>query len=93
MGMGAEYGQEEAYEAAEVDLQMDIERMAELYPLAKAAPTGSTIQCPVCLREFKKRHPKQVFDNRKCKDRYWNLTDPIRRERAKRYVEGDINET
>jgi hypothetical protein len=55
---------------------------------AKVAAVGDTVTCPQCKSKFDKKNTKHVFcSNAKsksggnCKDRYWNLNDPARKER------------
>lgn len=54
--------------------------------LNRAAKIGTTIKCPTCGRLFVKKSYQQVFCRNKgrnnCKDRYWNISDGARRERA-----------
>lgn len=53
---------------------------------AKKAKTGVQIECPTCSKVFKKRSYQQAFCSNKgrgnCKDRYWNIVDDKRQERA-----------
>jgi len=85
MGDGVDYGQEEAYESSSLELEMDIEEMCRLYKAAREAKTGSTVLCPTCKKAHRKTTYHKVFDSTRCKDRYWNLTDEGRRERARNY--------
>lgn len=55
------------------------------YDLNKKAKVGETICCPTCRKKFRKKSYQQAFDKTKCKDRYWNTTDPERLERAKQW--------
>lgn len=67
-------------------------RYKAAYDVAKAAPIGSQIKCPVCSQTHKKTTYHKIFDtngktkkNGNCKDKYWNVVEPSRRERAKHY--------
>ena len=60
----------------------------DLLEEAKVAETGSQVTCPQCKTKFEKKNTAHVFcSNAKsktggnCKDRYWNLHDPARKER------------
>jgi hypothetical protein len=85
-GHGGLDGIEEAFEAAEVERDGMEEHMQELYRAAKAATVGSTVECPVCFKPFVKTTKGQAFCSHRgrgnCKDRFWNLTNEERRERA-----------
>lgn len=87
-GHGGLDGIEEAYEASEFEREMDAEHMRLLYQRAKAkaGPVGSVVACPGCGKDVRKVHKDHVFCSRRgpgnCKDRYWNLTNEERRERA-----------
>lgn len=67
-----------------------IETMREAYSKAKAAKTWEKIICPVCGKVVVKKSYQQAFccnsGRMNCKDRYWNLTDEKRLERAKEFV-------
>jgi hypothetical protein len=61
---------------------------ADLLEEAKTAEPGTEITCPQCKTKFEKKNTAHVFcSNAKtkvggnCKDRYWNLNDPARKER------------
>ena len=86
MGDGREYGNEEAYEFVEENRDEARGRMSEAYRVAKAARVGSSVECPVCSKPFKKRSYQHIFCSNKgrgnCKDTYWNAIDPARLERA-----------
>lgn len=60
-------------------------RFKARYDIAKAAQTGSNINCPVCNKVHVKTTYHKVFcSNQKtrkggnCKDHYWNVADDIR---------------
>ena len=61
-----------------------------LYDEAKAAKTGTVIECPVCHKRFRKKSYQQAFCSNKgrdnCKDKYWNTMDEKRLMRAIRYA-------
>lgn len=61
-------------------------RFKARYDIAKAAATGSNINCPVCNKVHVKTTYHKVFcSNQKtrrggnCKDHYWNVADDVRR--------------
>lgn len=92
-GVDCYQGVEEAYEAADLEMQEEKEyreeHMEAAYRRAKAAPAGSTVECPVCRLPFKKRTSPQAFCSNKgrgnCKDSYWNTVDEDRRVRARHF--------
>ena len=55
------------------------------YNAAKSAQVGSTIICPICGKQFKKKSYQQAFCSNKgrgnCKDRFHN-TSPKRLDRS-----------
>lgn len=79
------------HDGTSIELEYDIERYISDYNIAKSAAVGCIVNCPVCRKQFKKSRPDQAFapGHRKCKDRYHNTTNPDRRERAKRFYQGD----
>lgn len=64
-------------------LQLTIEAMQERYTKNMRAPRGSTIRCACCAKDITKKTHQQSFCQTKCKDHYWNLTEPTRRDRAR----------
>jgi hypothetical protein len=89
-GTEAEHLSDMACEGDEEDL---IEGAAEtrqamrrLYDIARAAPVGSKIRCPVCRSRHRKTSYQKVFCHNtgrgNCKDRYWNAVDEMRSIRA-----------
>jgi hypothetical protein len=77
----------------EADRQQSFKEKRDLYEVAKAAKVGSMIACPNCKKMHKKTTYHKIFcsnqrtkpGRRNCKDRYWNTTDEVRRERAGQY--------
>ncbi len=73
----------------------DLERTPEdLLELSRTSEVGATITCPQCKNKFEKRNSQHLFcSNAKtqsggnCKDRYWNIHDPKRRERMDNFFE------
>jgi len=57
--------------------------MNRRYSNAQVAKTGDDIQCPTCEKRMKKIPYNKIFCRKVCKDRYWNLVDFKRTERAK----------
>jgi hypothetical protein len=61
--------------------------MKQAYEVARKAPVGSYIFCPVCGESQKKDYYQKVFcspqTGRKCKDKYWNTITPNRGGRRK----------
>jgi len=89
-------GLEEAAEAADLERMWDREDRERLraampgkYRQAKVAKVGSTVQCPVCDKPFRKRSYQQAFCSNKgkgnCKDTYWNTVSEKRAFRARLY--------
>jgi len=67
-----------------------IKVLKKRYEKVKKAKTGSSVECPVCLKKMKKTTYNKVFCSNgrtkqggNCKERYWNSVDDKRRERAK----------
>jgi hypothetical protein len=67
--------------------------MRSRYAVARRAEMGATIECPCCKKRIVKRTYHRVFcSNQKthgrknCKDRYWNMVDDKRRDRARAYA-------
>lgn len=67
------------------------EEMKKLYHIAKLAPVGECVTCPVCRRHFTKRSYQQAFCCSKgrnrflqtnCKDHYWSSVKEKRSIRA-----------
>jgi hypothetical protein len=85
-GHGGLDGIEEAYEAAEVEREMERDRLLDVWDRNKWAMAGMVVICPVCGRSFRKLTASHVFCRRKgpgnCKDRFWNTVNDERRERA-----------
>ena len=58
------------------------------YKLAKSAKVGDTCNCPSCGTEFEKTNYQQAFcrtkGKTKCKDRYWNIVTPNKRNNTTR---------
>ena len=61
------------------------------YEINKSAKVGETIECACCGKQIKKTNYQQAFcppintrrgKRYKCKDQYWNSTDPERAARA-----------
>ena len=81
-----EYGglDQDAYEES---LEDNINEKISWYHIAKSAKVQSRIKCPSCNRIFIKKSYQQAFCSNKgrgnCKDRYWNIADDTRRERAR----------
>ena len=63
-------------------------KIKELYESAKSAKVGSTCKCPSCATEFVKTNCQQAFckskSGTKCKDKYWNLVTPEKRNNTTR---------
>jgi hypothetical protein len=61
----------------------------KLYETAKAAAAGECVKCPGCVKPFTKKTKSQGFCSNKgsgnCKDRYHNIVNEKRRERASYY--------
>lgn len=57
----------------------------ELLKQARDSKVGSTIVCPQCRKQFVKKNTQMTFCSNgrgggaNCKDRYWNLHDPVRK--------------
>ncbi|MAI07966.1 MAG: hypothetical protein CMF61_03315 [Magnetococcales bacterium] len=71
----------------------------DLLEIARETEVGDTITCPNCKNEFEKRNSQHLFCSNgrtkqggNCKDRYWNLHDPKRRERLDNYHEENYAE-
>jgi len=47
----------------------------EAYQAARAASSSTAITCPVCRRTHVKTTYHKVFDQTKCRVRYWNFTN------------------
>jgi hypothetical protein len=67
---------------------MTILKPKDRMEVAKAAASGTEVQCPQCKSKFVKTTISHVFcSNSKsksggnCKDRYWNIHDPDRKAR------------
>lgn len=60
----------------------------EIYNKNKAAKVGSTCVCPSCNTSFLKQNYQQAFckskQGTKCKDYYWNMVVPERRNNKTR---------
>lgn len=58
-------------------------KIKERYTLNKSLYIGDVCVCPSCQTEFVKEHYQQIFcktkGGTKCKDRYWNLVTPEKR--------------
>lgn len=61
------------------------------YSINKAAKVGDAIECACCGKKLTKKHYQQAFcpptgkgsgKRYKCKDKYHNLTNPVRAARA-----------
>lgn len=75
------------YETKERQLDDLCEDKERQYEIAARAKVGTALRCSnLCGRVFTKKVYQQRFCSTRCKDRYWNTTDPIRRERASRYA-------
>jgi hypothetical protein len=65
------------------------DEMIHLYTTNDNAAVGDVISCPVCKQVFIKKSYQQKFCGNKghnnCKDKFWNFTDPKRREYAKKF--------
>ena len=63
----------------------------ERYNLNKSAKVGTLLKCPSCGTKFTKHSYQQVFcktkGGTKCKDKYWNTTDPDKRNNKDRISE------
>jgi len=63
--------------------------MVQKYNAARTASIGSVIRCPTCYRQHQKTTYHKVFCSNgrrrggNCKDRYWNIVDDTRRDRAR----------
>jgi len=66
-------------------LGVTLEQATQKYIDAEKAKVGEEIHCSCCNHKFIKKTYQQKFHKIKCKDRYWNSVDPVRRERAKQY--------
>jgi len=53
------------------------------YFIAQKAAIGSKIKCAYCSKIIIKKHYRQRFCNTKCKNKYWNFIDSVRKARAK----------
>jgi len=62
------------------------------YENAKNAPVGAMIACPTCNKQIRKMSYGHKFCSRigpgNCKDTYWNIATPERRDRAIDHVGG-----
>ena len=70
------------------ETSFNIEKAKIAYKKAKDAKAGDNIICTVCGTKFTKKTYNQAFDKSKCKDRYWNIVDDKRLERAKQFSKG-----
>ena len=63
-------------------------KIKALYAAAKAAKVGETCTCPSCDSIFVKTNYQQAFcktkGNTVCKDRYWNIVTPTKRNNTTR---------
>jgi len=63
-------------------------KLREQYQLNKLAKVGEQCVCPSCKSPFEKEHYQQAFckTRRKtvCKDKYWNLVTPTKRNNTTR---------
>ncbi len=70
-------------------------KIKELYENAKSAKVGSTCKCPSCGTEFEKTNYQQAFckskKGTKCKDKYWNLVTPEKRNNTTRISPASLN--
>jgi len=72
--------------------------MKTQYDANRAAKIGSKLSCPVCRASFLKTTYHKVFcSNQKtqrgsssCKDQYWNVATPERKERTARVLDGEL---
>lgn len=53
------------------------------YKVASKAEIGTTINCPTCNKELLKNTYNRIFNSTKCKNKYWNTVDDVRRARAR----------
>ena len=63
--------------------EQELDEMALFYQQAKSAPTGSTVTCPNCAADFRKKTYNQCFCVKGCKDNFWNLVKPERLKAAR----------
>lgn len=104
MGYGMdeeEYFDDEEYEREQEDERLNqVDRihtnMKTRYRDAKNAETGATISCPYCSKLIVKKTYNKIFcsnartsGENNCKDKYWNFTDSVRGERAKKWMENE----
>ena len=70
-------------------------KIKELYESAKSAKVGSLCKCPSCGTEFIKTNYQQAFckskRGTKCKDKYWNLVTPEKRNNTTRISPASLN--
>jgi hypothetical protein len=63
-------------------------KIKERYTINKSSIKGDTCICPSCQSMFVKEHYQQVFcktkGGTKCKDMYWNLVTPEKRNNTTR---------
>lgn len=63
-------------------------KIKQLYEKAKENKVGATCKCPSCGTEFIKTNYQQAFckskKGTKCKDKYWNLVTPEKRNNTTR---------
>ena len=63
-------------------------KIRERYILNESSKVGDSCVCPSCQTEFVKEHYQQKFcktkGGTKCKDRYWNLVTPEKRNNTTR---------
>jgi hypothetical protein len=63
--------------------------MKAKYAVAKNSIAGAVIECPCCLKRFRKASYQQAFCSNKgrgnCKDKFWNTVDDKRRVRAEHF--------
>lgn len=81
-GMDVEdWGEAADDEIREDELAREAEAMLTRY--MKPTSKSSVIQCVACTKTLRRRHPSQRFCSRPCKDRFHNITNPQRLERAR----------
>jgi hypothetical protein len=65
-----------------IDTDDLVEDFKSRYQIAKQTKVREKICCPVCQQTFIKKYYQQCFHSKRCKDRYWNMVVPERRDRA-----------
>lgn len=72
-----------------------MKNIKKLYENSKSAKVGSLCKCPSCGSEFIKTNYQQAFcktkKGTKCKDKYWNIVTPEKRNNTTRISPANAN--